>query len=172
MQKIVNAYEKIAKGDPTMLPGLPPQTGCFQVGYSSLPATIAGGYATAYLIHAATAAWSIIRSPVISVDSLIGEVYMSEDKLCNIYEHHVTELCSLVEQLANEKNGMVTVSPLLFFLDTAWIGHATIAEYGGGELAETKTWFRDISTRIRRTGYRPLREPWLAQSTAKLGKDI
>lgn len=122
---------------------------------SSLSTVIMKGYASAFLIHVLVALRKIVQS--LSFDSPPAH-YMTADQLYAICEHHATKLRSLIDRLTNEHYGMITTSPLLFFVDSAQIGYVALAKCGGRDRLDIGAWFTQISDQLTRRGYRPLRE--------------
>lgn len=127
------------------------------LGLRSLPTAIARGYASAYMIHATASAWEGMR--LLSRDEM-QLCNTSEDRLRQICEQHLERLRSYIEELSYGRHGLVTTSPMLFLLDSAWIGCTAVSDFCGYDLDEVKTWFRKYGNQVTGMGYRPLREPW------------
>ncbi|KAK3113761.1 hypothetical protein LTR53_008626 [Teratosphaeriaceae sp. CCFEE 6253] len=116
------------------------------------------GYSIACLVQSAAAAWRILRwSESHSKPSSIRLA----DRLRDICDHRLAELCGMIGELSQERYGLMMATPVLFFLDSAWIGCATLAELGKRDISQSISWFAKVGTYMASTGYRPLREPWL-----------
>ena len=73
-------------------------------------------------------------------------------------ECQVMNLCSSIDHLANESYGMLTASPLLFFIDAAWIAYDVLEEHHGSDLSEARAWLTNISNQLAKRGYVPYRK--------------
>jgi len=80
------------------------------------------------------------------------------DQLLATCECQVMNLCSSIDHLANESYGMLTASPLLFFIDAAWIAYDMMEQHHGGEFSEARAWLTNISNQLAKRGYVPYRE--------------
>lgn len=125
-----------------------------------LASAMARGYTSGFLIHAAATAWKAVRHPTLG--NLVKEAVpsLTEESLRDLFERGVPHLCRSVDELSNGRFALVASSPLLFLLDTAWIGYRVRAEYEGHDVVSVIPWFRQVGRQISSTGYRPLREPW------------
>jgi len=128
-----------------------------QCSPDSLTATILQGYGLACLIHSAVAAWNIARTFGTRPNGEALNVPIAQDRLQSLCE----DACRTISELAVERYGLMTGAPILFFIDSAWIGYAALEEYGGRNISEVRSWFMDIGAHMAGTGYRPLREPWM-----------
>ena len=136
-------------------------TADFQPKHQSLPTTIVTGYTSAFLIHAAATAWKIVRSQSTDLNSENSIVDPTANQLREMCEHHVLKIRHSIDELASERYGMMTTSPLLFLVDSAWMAYATLSEHCGRDLSDIKPWFTKVGSHLASAGYRPLREPWL-----------
>lgn len=135
-----------------------------QASKCSFFTVIMEGYASAFVQHASIAVWEIIRSqehgqPRPSPYNSTAE--LTDERLREGCERHLAQICHSINELANDRFGMITASPLLFLLDTAWIGHRALSDFCGYDLDEVRPWFKKIGRYVTSTGYRPLRELWL-----------
>ncbi|KAK3613780.1 hypothetical protein LTR56_027679 [Elasticomyces elasticus] len=126
-----------------------------------LKATVMHGYALALHIQTVAAAWQMLRSCDVRSKTFNSDLPQTEDQSRATCELRVRQLCLTVTGLANERYGMVTASPLLFMIDSAFLGYTVLARYDGYDLTEIRGWFTQIGAYMASTGYRPLREPWL-----------
>lgn len=129
----------------------------------SFLAVVMSGYSSAFVIHAGLAAWEIIRSQEASCPypTPHGQAQLTDERLREGCERHMVQICKSIDELANDRFGMITSSPLLFLLDSAWIGYRALEDFCGYDLDEVRPWFMKIGSYVTSTGYRPLREPWL-----------
>jgi len=127
---------------------------------SVLSEVVITGYSSAFLIHAAVAA---LRSAALMRDRggwlPASELRLSE--LRDLCETQVAQLRALMSELADEKYGMITASPMLFFMDSAWIAYEALEEFNGRDLSDVRPWFCNFGDLVASTGYRPLRTSWL-----------
>ena len=126
-------------------------------GPSALSHIVASGYASAFIVHASTSAWEGIR--LLSTDAG-AQSGRSEDQIRRTCEQSLENLRLAVDRLTTGGNGLVTAAPLLFFLDSAWIGCTALSKNCGYNLEDVKPWFRKHGMQVTGLGYRPLQEPW------------
>lgn len=128
---------------------------------NALRDTILTGYGSALILHAVATLWQIVESQRGDSVRTIRALDSLEEKLCSLCKEHLQVMNAAIRVLASQQFGMVVASPLLFFLNAAWIGHATLSDCGGQVILEaTKEWFLERSEYATSIGYRPLREPW------------
>ena len=136
-----------------------------QVSDDSFLAMVMTGYSSAFVQHAGIAAWELIRSQATTnpYPTLINSSNeLTNDRLREGCERHLAHICQTIDELANHRFGMITASPLLFLLDSAWMGYRILQQFCETDLDEVKPWFAKIGEYVRSIGYRPLSEPWLA----------
>lgn len=141
-------------------PSIPQSSSEMVQRQSFLAGAMARGYTSGFIVHAAATAWKALRHPSIGDVMTKSAPCWTEDSLREICEHNLIQLCRSVDELANGRFALVASSPLLFLVDTAWIGYSTMAEHVGYDVVGVIPWFRQMGTQISATGYRPLREPW------------
>ncbi|KAK3614636.1 hypothetical protein LTR56_027123 [Elasticomyces elasticus] len=125
-----------------------------------LRATISRGYASAFLVQTATAAWQILRSKEVLPEVADAQLPMTEGQLKVICKHHVVEMRHIIKELSDGRYGMVTSSALLSIIDSTWLGYSALERYSGHDLVDTRKWLSGVASHITSTGYSLLREPW------------
>lgn len=144
------------------VPATPPPSA--EKSSSSFIAVVMTGYASAFSQHAGIAAWQIILSrenPCTWPTPRGWPHVLTEEDFRVGCERHVQQVCAAIDELANHRFGMITASPLLFLLDSAWLGYCALRDLCGYDLDEVRPWFVRIAEYVSSTGYKPLREPWL-----------
>lgn len=141
-----------------------------EVTDDSFCAVIMTGYSSSFIQHAGIAAWEIMRSRQASCPypTPRGRAQLTDECLREGCERHLVQICKSIDELANDRFGMITASPLLFLLDSAWMGYRALQDFCGYDLEDVKPWFVKIGNYVTGTGYRPLREPWLAPNVTAL----
>ena len=133
-----------------------------QSSLTALTRAILNGYASAFIIHTAVTALSIAqtlaREEATSLNLNTPE--LSLERLKSLCGHHTGAVRGVVDGLISERYGLMTASPVLFFLDSAWIGYAALVNCSNHVDIIEKAWFEKVSGLVERTGYRPLRKPW------------
>ena len=140
-----------------------PSTPC-EVSDDSFLAVVMTGYCSAFVQHAGIAAWEIIRSQGKASQAYPtphSRAQLTDQALQEGCQRHLAQICDCINELANDRFGMITASPLLFLLDSAWLGYRALQDFCGVDLDEVRPWFVRIGSYVTSTGYRPLREPWL-----------
>lgn len=136
---------------------LPAATASLQLNYRTLMPVILTGYASAFLIHVVVTISKIVQSQSMDSYDFLFSPSIKEEQLRAICEYHVAKLYSSIERLADEAYGLLTASPLLFFIDSASIAYVMLAEHCSRDLSDDRTWLTQISSQLAARGYHPLR---------------
>lgn len=126
------------------------------------------GYCSALLIHAGVAMRELICSQECDPDyQVLGirDINAGQDGVPVDLGQHVGYVCQSIDELANQSFGMVSLSLMLFFLDTAWTGYQALQDFCGDNVDDVRPWFGRIGDYVRGSGYQPLREPWLKRES-------
>lgn len=145
-----------------------PSTPC-QVSDNSHLAIVSQAYLSAFLTKAGVAMWDLVMTldtdkPCDFPTPKNWDAPLNHESTREGCERHLSHICQSIDELADDRFGMITSSPLLFLLDTAWIGYQAMHDFYGYDLEEVRPWFMKIGAYVTSTGYRPLRQPWLTDN--------
>ena len=136
-----------------------------EVNDDTFLAVVMTAYSSGFVLHAGIAMWEILRSQ--PEGSRLMEhlrpygLPLTEESLREGCDRHLMQICRSIDELAHDRFGMITSSPLLFLLDSAWLGYKALQDFCDFDIDQVRPWFAKIGRFVSGTGYRPLREPWL-----------
>lgn len=166
---IPNPYEGTATDyDPSAnTPPIP-----VQISDDNCLGVVMTGYTSAYVQHAGVTAWRLIRAMNSQTPVQTPTAYgfdLTEGRFREGCERHLTVIRNSVDEMASDRFGMIMASPLLFLLDSAWLGYRALQNFCGFDIEAVTPWFVKIGSHVTGMGYRPLREPWLLTEMERRG---